>query len=337
MKVNALMAKRLSVLRTEKGLSRGELEQRLLLGDGWLELIESGSFPISVDFLHVMLQELGTTLQEFFEEIRVDDLPAEIDRQLSVVSDADDVVLHFPYGGFDARYTMKGVTMDQVEEWFSRFRSVLRTSKTDAVTQAFLDATARWPHINPADLWNFLIHQAYCDTLNHPPTEARLDFEQSWKRTAGWALERVIVDFYNPYLVERGVHLEIATGARKTALVEQLTTDGRVEADKIDVFLIGDGADEPIVFGAVHVKASFAERRTDDVPLSQALIRAGFTSPLVTLDCKATPSATPYNKGELGELLGKGQRRTKRQAQGHRRGRVLFSLLLLQPEHQTHP
>ena len=60
----------------------------------------------------------------------------------------------------------------------------------------------------------------------------------------------------------------------------------------------------------MHVKASFAERRTDDVPMSIALTRAGYTSPLWTMDCKSTPSAKPRNRGELGAL--RTQRSAKR-------------------------
>ena len=56
-------------------------------------------------------------------------------------------------------------------------------------------------------------------------------------------------------------------------------------------------------FGVIHVKASFAERRTDDVPMSTALVEAGYTSPMWTMDCKSGPSATPVNRGELGAVL----------------------------------
>lgn len=305
MKVNALVAQRLEQFRKQRGLSRAQLEELSLLGDGWLELIESGAFPISVDFLSVLLHHIGVSVEDFFATSDIDSIEVEFDRRLSIISHDLGVVLHFPYGDHDATYLMARAKMDEVQEWFVVFRNGLRGSKSDAVTAAFLDSVRRWPQVNPADLWNFLIHQAYCDFLNHPPSEARRDFEQSWKRTAGWALERVLVDFYEPYLSKYGVHLEIATGARRAELVGQLVIDGRVEADKIDVFMLGDGAsNDRTVFGAVHVKASFAERRTDDVPLSQALIRGGYASPLVTLDCKATPSATPFNRGELGELLG---------------------------------
>lgn len=305
MKINALIAQRLKDLRTERGLSRTAVEEKLLLGEGWLELIETGNFLITVNFLSVMLESLEVSLEDFFSGVDLSSVTQELDRRLSIVSTDKGIELYFPYGDYDATYEMPDVNMEEVEDWFSVFRAALRDAKTDAVTKSFLDAVSRWPGINPADLWNFLIHQAYCDHLNHPPREARRDFEQSWKRTAGWALERVLVDFYEPFLAPKGLHLEIVTGPRKTRLVAQLVTDGRVEADKVDVFLLGDRHDgTQSVFGAVHVKASFAERRTDDVPLSQALIRAGFASPLVTLDCKAVPNAHPFNKGELGELLG---------------------------------
>lgn len=66
-------------------------------------------------------------------------------------------------------------------------------------------------------------------------------------------------------------------------MIEGLNVKGRIEADKIDVVLTGDTANGPVFLGVVHVKASFAERRTDDVPLSETLIKHGYTSPLWTI------------------------------------------------------
>ncbi len=73
--------------------------------------------------------------------------------------------------------------------------------------------------------------------------------------------------------------------------------------DKADVMLYGTYQGATALLGVVHVKASFAERRTDDVPMSRALIQAGFFSPLWTLDGKAHPSPEPINSGELGAVL----------------------------------
>lgn len=168
-----------------------------------------------------------------------------------------------------------------------------------------MTAAQLWPHANPSDLWWFIIYRAYCDPYNHPAEFARLDFTQSWKRTGGWALEEVLVRHYGPFLKQHGVNLFIADGATKHRLVQTLTLKDRVEADKVDVVLTGETPRGQKLFGVVHVKASFAERRTDDVPLSTALTKAGYTSPLWTMDCKSTPGLEPVNRGELGGIEGR--------------------------------
>src|SRR5690606_14110011 len=156
------------------------------------------------------------------------------------------------------------------------------------------------PDANPSDLWWFLIYRSYCDQYNHPAEHSRLDFTQSWKRTGGWALERILERHYGPALAKHGINLIIADGERKVRLLESLNVGHRLEADKMDVLLtVGKGAREQLI-GVVHVKASFAERRTDDVPMSKALVDAGYISPLWTMDCKSTPSGRPINRGELG-------------------------------------
>jgi len=85
-------------------------------------------------------------------------------------------------------------------------------------------------------------------------------------------------------------------------MLANLRLDDRLEADKLDVALLG--GEKRQLFGVVHVKASIAERRTDDVPMSHALVQAGYFSPLWTMDCKATPAALPVNRGELGSDTG---------------------------------
>lgn len=132
-----------------------------------------------------------------------------------------------------------------------------------------------------------------------------MDFTQSWKRTSGWALEEILVRYYGPFLKHKGINLYIADGPEKQRIVESLKLTDRVEPDKIDVVLSGETLEGPVFFGVVHVKASFAERRTDDVPLSIALSKAGYTSVLWTMDCKSTPSAHPINRGELGRVAGR--------------------------------
>ena len=77
--------------------------------------------------------------------------------------------------------------------------------------------------------------------------------------------------------------------------------DSRIVPDKADVLIsfVSDGIEQ--LLGVVHVKASIAERRTDDVPMSRALIEAGFLSVFWTMDAKSFPSNRPINRGEFGE------------------------------------
>lgn len=149
-----------------------------------------------------------------------------------------------------------------------------------------------------------MIYRAYCDPFNHPASYARQDFAQSWKRTGGWALEEVLVRHYGPFLESKGIKLFIADTKTTRSLLEEVNAKERMEADKVDVVLLGEEGGRYRFFGVVHVKSSFAERRTDDVPMSQALGRAGYTSPLWTMDCKSGPSSHPYNRGELGSSHG---------------------------------
>lgn len=162
----------------------------------------------------------------------------------------------------------------------------------------------------------FVLARAFTDRFNHPALNARLDLGQSWKRTLGWALEKVLVKHYGGFLERHGVRLLIPQKPQKIALLQKMSEripGERLEADKVDVFLVGsDEQDADIPFGVVHVKNSFAERRTDDEAMSKILVSSGFCSPLWTMDCKAQPSAHPVHTGELGRPEPPDRRRAKR-------------------------
>ena len=102
---------------------------------------------------------------------------------------------------------------------------------------------------------------------------------------------------------------------RKARILHDIDVGHRLETDKVDIMLtVGEGVNERMI-GVIHVKASFAERRTDDVPMSQALVYARYISPLWTMDCKSFPSPEPVNRGELGKIFtgeGQDQRNAKR-------------------------
>ncbi|HEX8600187.1 MAG TPA: helix-turn-helix domain-containing protein [Chloroflexia bacterium] len=314
-----LLLRNLRIIRERVGISASQLEERLILGPGWVTRFESGETTPSVDMILAILHQLGANLSDLLEGLPGHPAAAEVERFIFAEEIEDNLVVNFRYARHDASYKLLGATLGEFEQVIKTLRDGLsrlgrahheeigaaqsEAIKTDAVKRAFQKAIALWPDANPSDLWWFIIQRAYLDPYNHPAKFARLSFEQSWKRTGGWALEQVLVEHYAPFLLTHGINLFIADVATKQQIVRRLEVGDRLEADKMDVILTAEPHQD--FLGVVHVKASFAERRTDDQPMSTILARAGYLSPFLTMDCKSTPSSRPVNKGELGGVGGK--------------------------------
>lgn len=317
----------LIAFKTERkalGITIEELEKKLVLGPGWLSSIESGEVSISLEMFFSLLSTSGISLQQISGNLQRHNRQA-VPRNISSVKAGNDIEIHFRYAKHDARYLLRDAKVSEFNEVITVLRDELakivltknnvEAIKTEAVASAFKKAIDLWPDSNPSDIWWFLIYRAYCDPLNHPSIFSRLSFEQSWKRTGGWALEEILVRHYSPSLKKKGINLFIAPKDKREELLSQASVDHRLEADKADIFLTADHNGKEVFFGIVHVKASFAERRTDDVPMSKALVDGGYFSPLWTMDCKSSPSENPDNKGELGvvkTVRGKDKRSAKR-------------------------
>lgn len=305
----------LSQIRERAGITENQLEEKLILGPGWVRRFEVGDTVPSIDMLLAILHETEGTLDDLVKNLPEPD-PAAVERCVFGEPSGDDLLINFRYANYDAQYRLNDSTLEDFEKVIKTLRNGLallvsldeaqsKAIKTDSVARTFLQAVKQWPHASPSDLWWFVVYRAYCDPYNHPAHFARLDFTQSWKRTGGWALEEILVRHYGPFLEEKGVNLFIADAAAKQQIVRDLKLGHRVEADKIDVVLTGRRFKRQVFFGVVHVKASFAERRTDDIPLSIALKEAGYASPLWTMDCKSMPGTKPVNRGELGGADGR--------------------------------
>ena len=212
------------------------------------------------------------------------------------------LAVRFRYDQYDAEYFLPKGTIDEFTEVLNVLKNALASgrAKTDAVADTFRRAVQLWPDANPSDIWTFIVNRAYCDRSNHPEANARLNLEQSWKRTSGWALERVLVGYYREFLLRQGIVIKIPSKTEKAALLEPLN-DPRIIPDKADILITYNSAESERLLGVVHVKASIAERRTDDVPMSQAMIEQGYTSVFWTLDVKSFPAEYPENLGEFGE------------------------------------
>jgi transcriptional regulator with XRE-family HTH domain len=301
------LLRRVRELREKAGIAPEELERQLILGPGWIDRFEAGEAVPDLDVLMAILHLLGRTPADLFNELEIDSHPGSVARNLLAEAIGDDLLLQFDYADHEASHHLADASLDEFEEVLRILRDGLATmaQKSDAVVATFEEAVSVWPDSNPSDLWWFLVYRAYLDPFNHPASQARRNFHQSWVRTGGWALERILVRHYGPFLQQHGIQISIPVGDEKELLVGQLKVPSRLEPDKVDVVLSSADTDgRPVCFGAIHVKASFAERRTDDVELSKALVDAGYCSPFWTMDCKSSPSDNPVNRGELGELLG---------------------------------
>lgn len=304
------LLRKLKEERNSRHISKESLEESLIIGPGWIDSFESGDVSITLETLLSIIKKAEIPLSTITDDVFVEN-EQEFPRNIYAVNSDKGIDIRFKYAAHDAVYSLEGATVSEFNNVLKELRDGLaklvsedenqsEALKTEAVAKAFIKAVHNWPNANPSDIWWFIIYRAYCDPFNHPAKYSRLSFEQSWKRTGGWALEEILVRHYAPSLKKHGIRLFIAPTEERVRLLAQAKVADRLEADKADVLLTGIIHDTEVFFGVVHVKASFAERRTDDVPMSKALVDGGYVSPLWTLDCKSTPSDSPFNKGELG-------------------------------------
>lgn len=295
--------------RKAKGLTTAQVEQQLVMGAGWVSRFESGEVEPSIGTIAAMLSLYGVRVPDFFSTLDLGSTLVALDRHLSAAQAGKDLSVYFPMGKHAATVQVPKATVTEFNTVLKEMRDELATGKSrEAVTKAFLAAVKLWPDANPSDLWYFVISHAYQDPYNHPAKDAGKDWAQSWKRTSGWALEAILVEHYNAQLQKHGIRLIMPPPGVRAEYMKSMGVPNPEEAQKkADVIAVGtksNGKSEG--FGVIHVKASFAERRTDDAPLSQLLIGKGYASPFVTMDCKAGPAAQPVNAGELGPTQNSG-------------------------------
>jgi transcriptional regulator with XRE-family HTH domain len=294
--------------RESLGLTAEQLDRQLLLGPGWIEGIESGRIIPDLALFTTLCQKLKLKPGDVLQKLPSENSVLAISRQIRAYENEGSLTVNFQYAEFQASIDLAGAKIAEFEGVILAIRDGLAdptAQKTDAVVKSFQKAVEFWPQVNPSDIWWFVIYRAFTDPFNHPASRYGGDNAQSWNRTSGWALERIFVEQYHEILAKKQIVISIESLENKKLLLKQLKTKNPLNVDKADVILSGKLPDGTMrCFGVVHVKASFAERRTDDEPMSLELVQSGYCSPLVTMDCKSTPSNTPINRGELGSASG---------------------------------
>jgi hypothetical protein len=203
---------------------------------------------------------------------------------------ATEVVIDLP-GVSEAAFKAVGELIDQ-----ALARPAVKNR--DLIKDAYLTALKTCPKANASDLWHHVVYRQYGQLFNrHRPQDPK----QSWVRASGEALELAVEELYSEVLLEQGIRIQmLLSKPRKFDALQAMGIETVVGSDKLDVALFLDETNQ--IFGGVHVKASLAERISDDVPCSRAMMSKGYFSPLWTLDVKSfpPPHGDLVNRGELG-------------------------------------
>ena len=195
---------------------------------------------------------------------------------------------------------------DEVGKFYNQALSRPTAKNRDVIRDAFLAALQRSPEANASDLWHHIIYRRYCEIF---PLHRHQDPNQSWKRAGGEALEFAVQEIYSPILAPHGIEIKMLMKGKKLPALKAMQIETVVGSDKLDVAL--SIAETETIFGGVHVKAILAERISDDVPCSRAMMKNGFFSPMWTLDVKSfPPPGDLVNRGELGSTSIPSQKRS---------------------------
>ena len=295
-----------SRLRGQRGMTESELAVASKVPVSFVESLEAGSGDPMYSELRKLAHSLGVGLDYLLG------LGGGNVFGSAVVSGG--LMLQFRHGRHKAEYLLGGVSEAELAAVLDQLRSGLVSGigPSLAIARAYLKAVSLWPKANPSDLWLFLVNRAYCDAANHPVGVAT-DLPQSWKRASGGALEEVLRSHYGPVLAAGGLSVAPLTDEERERIMRTaLPDEPRLIPEKADVLVtrIGKSGDAKELVGVIHVKASLAERRTDDVPLSTLLIDNDYLSVFWTMDCKSFPAMRPVNLGEYGPA--EGERSDKR-------------------------
>src|SRR5688500_17544743 len=105
----------LHTIRMASGISASELEERLILGPGWINRFETGETVPSIDMLLAILHETQSHLRDLLVNLPGYPDAAEVERYIFAEGNGNDLIIHFQYANFDASYTLEKATLDEFE------------------------------------------------------------------------------------------------------------------------------------------------------------------------------------------------------------------------------
>lgn len=299
----------LRTVREDAGVSIYQLSERLQIPNE--QVVEAEEIKRKLDFVELndWINALEYPLMQFLSEIGWIDTPESSPDHVfpienHVVRTDMGILLNMKHQSGVTPVYLTGITPKnylKVEKFLTTtYRALNKKSSIknrDAIHNSLVYSINNLPDANPSDVYQHIVYRIYLREY------IRSDPEQSWRRAGGEAMELFVQSQYNTNMLKQGVKIValISSDLKKKALIEMGLSD-EVGGSKLDIALYGNFDGKWVIFGGVHCKASLAERVSDDVPTSTAMMRRGLLSILYTFDSKSfpPPSGDLVNRGELG-------------------------------------
>lgn len=298
----------LKAIRVRRQLTQLFIAQRLGVQQSYVAKVEGFERRLDIIELFDWLAALDYEPQKFFQEIGW--FPNEENvAPLPIRGEAESynkgILQHLLWQGQIKKVYLEGITVEQyfsVEAKISTIFAGLNRENPDiknreAIVEALELAFNEFPDLNPSDIYQHIVYRLYLREYRKSKPE------QSWVRAGGEVMELFIERHYTPVLSPYGIVVKALLSPRaKAQALSEMGLTGKVGDSKLDVALYGQLDDKLLIFGGVHSKASLAERVSDDVPCSEAMMRRGYVSFLYTFDSKSfpPPHGDLVNRGELG-------------------------------------
>lgn len=299
----------LRAIREDKNLTQEDLAKKLGQPQSWVSKVEIGERRLDVVELQDWVEQLGLTLVEFIAQLRWSQtinssLPA-IPERASARDVANGAEVTMAWQGKQIPIFLEdanAASLTKIEKSVSKLFAELNASpkgkkNRDVILEALQLALYELPDTNPSDLYHHIVYRLYLREYS------RTQADQSWVRAGGEALELFVEKHYNSALAGKGIVLKaLLNDAVREQALDEMGIRAAVGGSKLDIALYGDGPLGRKIFGGIHLKASLAERVSDDVPCSEQMMKKGYASLLLTLDAKSFPPPTGdlVNRGELG-------------------------------------
>lgn len=332
----ATLIKRLISIRNQCGLSQLDAASHLKLQESQIADIEELRSKVDVIQVYDLLSLYEYDYHTFFSEVglaitntnsRNNNLPAlpmkggaRHHSAYIGTSTISGTLIEMIWQGKKKEVFVENIPVTEYLEIEAKISEIYQTlnngkggKNREAILNALTTAINRFPNANPSDIYHHIVYRLYLREYNK--TQA----DRSWVRAGGEAFELFLESHYNKILNEHGVTvIWLSNDSLKSSALTAMNIQNEVGGSKLDIALYGQMDDKKVIFGGIHAKASLAERVSDDVPCSEAMMRKGLSSYLVTFDAKSfpPPNGDLVNRGELGTIAAPSDKRAYIESHG---------------------